>query len=175
MRILKHKRGGYLTAEQLVLTFWGLLFFAIVLVGFWLITHDLAKQRQDTLTTSARDLSVNTSILAYLRAPIGGNGEFVTVGEALARAAVTGDFAALHPDIQAFLERLPKPVPVSGWRYRVELLPEEQELDHLDTIDIVGWYEAKRSSFLIPTYDPRHTLRVTFALECQDVSCYEVE
>ena len=137
--------------------------------GFWIIGSNLANQKQASLTATSRDLTINTSILAYLRSPFEGS----TVAEAMARAAVTGDFAALHPNIQAFLETLPKPGSGSGWRYRIALLPEEQELDDLETMDIIGWYEAKHSSFIIPSYDPTHMLRMTFALECQDVSCHD--
>ena len=161
-----------MAGERIVTGIYGMLLFAGILVVFAILMNYTMREYRQQLTGEARDLTVNTTILTYLRSPITIAGERMIMADALARAAATGDFTPLHADIKTFLEQLPKPHPVSGWRYRLERVADGEELDEVYTIDIIGWYEAKRVRYLIPSYVPGEQLRVTFALECQDAGCY---
>lgn len=168
---MSRKGIGALIGLRVTTGFYGILLVAGVLLVFMVLFSFRAKEYQQKLTADAVDISTNTSILAYLRAPITVHGETMPVAEALARAAATGDFTPLHGDIRQFLGQLPQPHPSSGWRYRLERLPEGEELDAVVPFDIIGWYEVKRVRYTIPSYDPHHDLLVTFALECGDARC----
>lgn len=171
LKIIKNKKGFTIDAIVLLICF---IIFCLAGFIFYILFSFVGKLGVYDIGSSSESLDSNYLLLTYLRTPIEINGNKMNMADLINAYYSDNNYKnILIEETKKILDSFEKPATVAGWNLYIYLMPEDETLIKIKTIDILGFYEKRIGFANIPLKNnPEKYLRLKLYLECQDVNCY---
>jgi len=170
-KITKNKQGFIASSIVLLVCF---ITFCIVGFIFYILFGFAGKLSVYDISSQSESLNSNSLLLTYLRTPVEVNGNKMDMADLINLYYHDNKYKdILIGETEKVLNSFEKPAAVSGWNLHVYLMPEDETIIKIKTLEILGWYEKRTTFAYLPlSGSSEKYLKLKLYLECQDVSCY---
>ncbi len=168
--MLKNKKGFII--DPVILTSCFVAFFIIGLI-FYFLFSSVGRLGTYNIVSEEFSSTADYGLLNYLRTPVEVDGNKINMADLINLYYNDKSYdEILTEKTKKILETFPKPVSVSGWNLNVYTMPEDKTLIKIRTLNILGWYENRKTFAYIPlSNEPEKYLKIKLYLECQDIAC----